>query len=189
MPAQLPPGDALSIIRKPTGPAREQALTSALERFGAGRAIAPIDNPDGWVTTVRTLPAVEARYAPWPDLVDPRLRAALEARGVSQLYTHQAAALTHALAGDNVVVTTPTASGKTLCYNAPVLSTILSDPASPRDLPVSDQGAGAGPAGRAPRADDAREPGGRRPTSASSRTTATPRRTRAARSARARTSC
>ena len=130
MPAQLPPGDALSIIRKPTGPAREQALTSALERFGAGRAIAPTDNPDGWVTTVRTLPAVEARYAPWPDLVDPRLRAALEARGVSQLYTHQAAALTHALAGDNVVVTTPTASGKTLCYNAPVLSTILSDPAA-----------------------------------------------------------
>jgi DEAD/DEAH box helicase domain-containing protein len=129
MPAQLP-GDSLSVIRKPTGPAREQALTSALERFGAGRAVAPIDNPDGWVTTVRTLPAIDARYAPWPELVDPRLRAALEARGVSQLYTHQAAALTHALGGDNVVVTTPTASGKTLCYNAPVLSTILSDPAA-----------------------------------------------------------
>ncbi len=130
MPAQLPPGDSLAVIRKPTGPAREQALTSALERFGAGRAIAPADNPDGWVTTVRTLPAVEARYAPWPDLVDPRLRSALEARGISQLYTHQAAALTHALGGDNVVITTPTASGKTLCYNAPVLSTILADPAS-----------------------------------------------------------
>ncbi|MBK5297894.1 MAG: DEAD/DEAH box helicase [Vicinamibacteria bacterium] len=130
MPAQLPPGDSLAVIRKPTGPAREQALTSALERFGAGRAVAPIDNPDGWVTTVRTVPAVEARYAPWPELVDPRLRSALEARGVSQLYTHQAAALTHALGGDNLVVTTPTASGKTLCYNAPVLSTILSDPAA-----------------------------------------------------------
>ncbi len=129
MPAQLP-GDSLAIIRKPTGPAREQALTSALERFGAGRSIAPADNPDGWVTTVRTLPAVEARYAPWPEMVDPRLRAALEARGVSRLYTHQAAAVTHALAGDDVVVTTPTASGKTLCYNAPVLSAILSDPAA-----------------------------------------------------------
>ena len=129
MPAQLP-GDSLAIIRKPTGPAREQALASALERFGAGRAIAPADNPDGWVTTVRTLPAVEARYAPWPELVDARLRSALEARGISQLYTHQAAALTHALGGDNVVITTPTASGKTLCYNAPVLSTILSDPAA-----------------------------------------------------------
>ena len=124
MPAQLPPGDSLAIIRKPTGPAREQALTSALERFGAGRSIAPADNPDGWVTTVRTLPAVEAHYAPWPELVDARLRSALEARGISQLYTHQAAALTHALGGDNVVITTPTASGKTLCYNAPVLSTM-----------------------------------------------------------------
>jgi DEAD/DEAH box helicase domain-containing protein len=130
MPAQLPPGDSLAVIRKPTGPAREQALTSALERFGAGRSIAPADDPDGWVTTVRTLPAIEARYAPWPELVDPRLRSALEARGISQLYTHQAAALTHALGGDNVVITTPTASGKTLCYNAPVLSTILADPAS-----------------------------------------------------------
>ncbi len=130
MPAQLPPGDSLAVIRKPTGPAREQALTSALERFGAGRSIAPADNPDGWVTTVRTLPAVGARYAPWPELVDARLRSALEARGISQLYTHQAAALTHALGGDNVVITTPTASGKTLCYNAPVLSTILSDPAA-----------------------------------------------------------
>lgn len=130
MPAQLPPGDSLAVIRKPTGLAREQALASALERFGAGRTVAPIDNPDGWVTTVRTVPAVEARYAPWPELVDPRLRSALEARGISQLYTHQAAALTHALGGDNLVVTTPTASGKTLCYNAPVLSTILSDPAA-----------------------------------------------------------
>ena len=129
MPA-LPPGDALAIIRKPTGPAREQALTAALDRFGAGRGPALTHNPDGWVTTVRTLPAIEARCAPWPAAVDPRLRAALEARGVPELYTHQAATLERVLAGENVVVTTPTASGKTLCYNAPVLSTILADPAS-----------------------------------------------------------
>jgi DEAD/DEAH box helicase domain-containing protein len=129
MPA-LPPGDSLAILRSPTGPAREQALVAALERFGAGRSIAPADQPDGWVTTVRTLPAVEARYAPWPDAIDPRLRTALQARGVTELYTHQAATLAHVLAGENVVVTTPTASGKTLCYNAPVLSTILSDSAS-----------------------------------------------------------
>jgi DEAD/DEAH box helicase domain-containing protein len=130
MAAPLLPGESLAVIRKPTGPAREQALTSALERFGIGRAGAGGDDPDGWVTTVRSVPAVEARYAAWPDPVDPRLRTALEARGIHQLYTHQAAALTHALGGENVVVTTPTASGKTLCYNAPVLSTILADPAS-----------------------------------------------------------
>ena len=62
-----------------------------------------------------------------PDGVAPLLQAILRDRGVEQLYTHQAAAITHALAGRNVVITTPTASGKTLCYNAPVLSAILRD--------------------------------------------------------------
>jgi DEAD/DEAH box helicase domain-containing protein len=119
----------LTIARKPSGAAREQALTSALERFGAvrpGRA----DDPDAWVTAIRTLPAADARYAPWPALIDPRLRAALESRGITELYTHQAAALELALSGRHFVVTTPTASGKTLCYNAPALHTILSDPSS-----------------------------------------------------------
>ncbi len=88
------------------------------------------DSPDGWVTAVRAIPARAAVHAPWPDAIDPRLRAALEARGVAELYSHQAAALDHALAGRNVVVTTPTASGKTLCYNAPVLSRILQDPST-----------------------------------------------------------
>ena len=55
---------------------------------------------------------------------------ALRARGVQQLYTHQAEALAHTLAGRSVVVTTPTASGKTLCYNLPVLNAILQDPSS-----------------------------------------------------------
>jgi DEAD/DEAH box helicase domain-containing protein len=118
-----------ALARKPTGPAREQALTSALERFGV-RSVELADNPDAWVTAVRTLPAVDPQFAPWPDLIDPRLRAALDARGIHQLYAHQAAAIELALAGRNVVVTTPTASGKTLCYNAPVLSTALADPAS-----------------------------------------------------------
>ena len=61
------------------------------------------------------------------------LQAILRERGIEQLYTHQAAAVAHALAGRNVVITTPTASGKTLCYNAPVLSAILRD-ASTRAL-------------------------------------------------------
>src|SRR5262249_21197331 len=46
------------------------------------------------------------------------------------LYTHQAQTIDHALAGRNAVVITPTASGKTLCYNAPVLNAILQDPSS-----------------------------------------------------------
>ncbi|PYR64962.1 MAG: helicase [Acidobacteria bacterium] len=71
-----------------------------------------------------------AQYAPFPDAVDARLRQVLAARGIEQLYTHQSAAIDHTLAGRNVVITTPTASGKTLCYNAPVLSAILKDPSA-----------------------------------------------------------
>src|SRR5262245_3928450 len=103
---------AIAVSRRPTSAAREQALASALERFKAIRTTPRGDTPDGWVTAVRTLPAAEARHAPWPDQIDPRLRGALEARGISQLYLHQAAALGLALTGHSVVVITPTASGK-----------------------------------------------------------------------------
>ncbi|HXE80383.1 MAG TPA: DEAD/DEAH box helicase [Vicinamibacterales bacterium] len=115
-----------SLVRRSTDAARERSLASALECFGAIAPDRP-DTSDGWITAVRTLPARDAVFAPWPDGLDARLRAALDARGVRQLYSHQAAAVAHALAGRSVVVTTPTASGKTLCYNAPVLHRILRD--------------------------------------------------------------
>jgi DEAD/DEAH box helicase domain-containing protein len=105
------------------------ALDAALERIG-GRDVDRPDTPDLHVTAVRRLPAVDAQLAPFPDALDPRLKAALVARGVEQLYTHQAEAIGHALAGRHTVVITPTASGKTLCYNAPVLDAILKDPSS-----------------------------------------------------------
>ena len=85
---------------------------------------------DPIVTATRRMPAVAASYAPFPEQTDPRLRHALAARGIEQLYTHQALAFGHVLAGRNVVTVTPTASGKTLCYNAPVLDTILKDPSA-----------------------------------------------------------
>jgi len=85
------------------------------------------------VTAIRRIPAVTASFAPFPDGTDDRLQAALSARGIGQLYTHQADAFAHVLAGRNVVTITPTASGKTLCYNAPVLDAILKD-ASTRAL-------------------------------------------------------
>ena len=112
-----------------TDPAHDMTLQTALERLTAGRQDRQ-DAPDAWVTAVRVLPARSAQYAPFPDGVDASLVEALRARGIEQLYTHQGAAITHALAGRHVVITTPTASGKTLCYNAPVLSTILRDPAA-----------------------------------------------------------
>ena len=83
---------------------------------------------DKVVTAVRHIPAQAARYAPWPADVDARLIEALAARGIEQPYTHQAEAIGHALAGRHVVVVTPTASGKTLCYNGAVLSTVLREP-------------------------------------------------------------
>src|SRR5688572_26166777 len=112
-------------------PARALALDAVLDRLTGGPAGNDTpDNPDGWVTAVRRQPAAPAVLAPFPDAVDERLRDVLRDRGIEQLYTHQAAAVGHALAGRHVVITTPTASGKTLCYNAPVLSSVLKDPST-----------------------------------------------------------
>ncbi len=109
---------------------RDGALDAALDRLAPDRGIERPDTPDRHVTAIRRLAAAPAQYAPFPEAVDERLKAALASRGVPQLYTHQAEAIAHALAGRHVVVTTPTASGKTLCYNAPVLQAVLEDPAS-----------------------------------------------------------
>jgi DEAD/DEAH box helicase domain-containing protein len=76
------------------------------------------------------LPAEEARTAPMPATLDPRIVAALQRRGVDELYVHQAEAFEHARAGRHVVVSTPTASGKTLCYNLPVAQRLLEEPAA-----------------------------------------------------------
>src|SRR5215213_4016422 len=106
------------------------ALQNALHVLASGTALDRPDTPDEVVTAVRRLPAVQAAYAPFPTDVDARLRAAFESRGITQLYTHQAEAFEHVLAGRQVVVTTPTASGKTLCYNLPVLDRILKNPST-----------------------------------------------------------
>jgi len=70
------------------------------------------------------------RTAPIPDWLDARLSAALRAQGIEQLYSHQAEAMESVHAGRNVVLVTPTASGKTLAYNLPVLQSIVADETS-----------------------------------------------------------
>lgn len=80
------------------------------------------------VTHCHVLEPRTARHAPWPSAVPPALREALARRGIAQPYTHQAQAIEHALAGRHVVVTTSTASGKTLGYTVPILSTLLANP-------------------------------------------------------------
>jgi DEAD/DEAH box helicase domain-containing protein len=114
---------------KRTDPAHDQALDTVLDRLTGGVSERP-DRPEGWVTSIRRLPPQPARYAPFPQGIHESLRHALQDRGIEQLYTHQADAIAHVLAGRNVVITTPTASGKTLCYNAPVLSSVLRDSAA-----------------------------------------------------------
>ena len=76
----------------------------------------------------KTIPARPANSSPFPDAVNRDLVRALHHRGIESLYTHQAEAFSAVHAGEHIVVVTPTASGKTLCYNLPVLNRILEEP-------------------------------------------------------------
>ena len=95
-------------------------------------ALPPFDPASlpGDVTLDRILPATPADFADLPLDLPKDLALALRDRGIGRLYSHQAEALAAARAGRHVVVVTPTASGKTLCYNLPVLERALQHPES-----------------------------------------------------------
>ena len=80
------------------------------------------------ITATRYFPARPAVTAPFPSSLDPRLVDALRARGIPELYVHQARAYEIVEKGGHCVVVTPTASGKTLCYNLPVLQALIAQP-------------------------------------------------------------
>jgi DEAD/DEAH box helicase domain-containing protein len=82
------------------------------------------------VVAWEVLPPRPARYADAPAELDADLVGLLRQKGVWPLYTHQAQAVQVALARENLVVVTGTASGKTLCYNLPVLQSLRDDPAA-----------------------------------------------------------
>lgn len=82
------------------------------------------------ITGIRAFEKKEGEYRPFPDTLNPLLIGALKANGIEQLYSHQAEALEAVRNGKDIVVVTPTASGKTLCYNLPVLNSKLSLPFS-----------------------------------------------------------
>jgi len=93
----------------------QEALGALVARYRAEEVL----------TAVRHIPAREAQFRAMPAWMRPELAAAYRAKGIEKLFTHQAAATELAHAGKNFVVVTPTASGKTLCYNLPVLNSVL----------------------------------------------------------------
>ena len=102
----------------------EGALLSALGALERERT----PGAEPVLTALRRFPAEPARHAPFPEDLHPRLLEVLRARGYEGLYTHQREAYDAVRAGRHPVVVTPTASGKTLCYNLPVLDRLLKDP-------------------------------------------------------------
>jgi DEAD/DEAH box helicase domain-containing protein len=80
------------------------------------------------LTAVRQIPAREAKFRPVPGWVTSALAEAYRAEGIRDLYSHQASTAELVRDGKNVVVVTPTASGKTLCYNLPILNAVLDNP-------------------------------------------------------------
>jgi DEAD/DEAH box helicase domain-containing protein len=99
----------------------EHGVSAVLSRWLASSVVKPC------LCTDETLPGRGSEYAPTPPLAPGILRA-LEARGIERLYSHQTRAIRSALAGRHVIVSTPTASGKSLCFHVPVLQAMAEDP-------------------------------------------------------------
>jgi DEAD/DEAH box helicase domain-containing protein len=101
-------------------------------RHGLEQAIAHFSeamaDPESPIRAIRKQEARPAQFADMPASVDSALVRSLHERGIHQLYTHQLEAFTIAESGRNVTIVTPTASGKTLCFNLPVLNKILANP-------------------------------------------------------------
>lgn len=92
------------------------------------RLHAAMQEEESPIRAIRHLPAKPGDFEEMPEAVPEPLRAVLTAKGIERLYTHQADTFRLVSAGHNVVVITPTASGKTLCYNLPILNELLRDP-------------------------------------------------------------
>jgi DEAD/DEAH box helicase domain-containing protein len=112
--------DTEELVLCPAPQSIQGALDEIREKFRG--------SPIGGVTALKHFPARQARFAPFPEFLAPRLVAILQKRGISNLYSHQALACALAREGKNIVVVTPTASGKTLCYNLPILNTLVENP-------------------------------------------------------------
>jgi DEAD/DEAH box helicase domain-containing protein len=121
-------GDSLAVRAAKASASEGTDTSSALTRVGQVLdTFAARDHSGEVLTAVRHYPARAAQWAEFPEWLHEDVRAAYNGKGIQQLYTHQAAAAEAVHGGKNVVIVTPTASGKTLCYNLPVLDSILKD--------------------------------------------------------------
>lgn len=111
--------------RTPTDPASRPAPGVVLDRLASGPSRA------SRITHTEHLPPREGRHAVWPDRIRAEVVAAVRAAGIEHPWAHQARAAEHALDGHSVVVATGTASGKSLAYLVPVLSTLLEGAEAP----------------------------------------------------------
>lgn len=103
-----------------------QSVTPRAPAADIGRLVAALKRKyRNRITGELLLPTHAARLMPFPDGLDARLLHALAARGIHRLYSHQREVWEHVAAGRHCVVVTPTASGKTLCYNLPVLQAAI----------------------------------------------------------------
>jgi DEAD/DEAH box helicase domain-containing protein len=103
---------------------REESLLKSLE------LLKDIGVKNDSIRAIKHIPAQEGQYCEYPSDVHPALAKALKEKGFLKLYTHQHLSWRLLKEGKNIVVVTPTASGKTLCYNLPVLEAMLENPSS-----------------------------------------------------------
>ena len=112
----------------------------AMDRFAPAETSSPASAMTHWIKQIQAryedritghlvLPARLGEYAEIPGSLPAGLHSALAARGIRQLYLHQRQAWDAATEGRHVVIATPTASGKTLCYNLPVMDAVLREQA------------------------------------------------------------
>ena len=82
----------------------------------------------GQIVHAEKLPERKARFGMLTPALPERIKQILSKEGIEKLYTHQVQSIDNVRKGNDVVVVTGTASGKTICYNAPVLEKILKEP-------------------------------------------------------------
>src|SRR5512139_893776 len=100
------------------------SIEEIIESWKRSRAISPC------ITDLRISKKRQGQYRPFPKFIHPVIRGALKTEGIEQLYSHQVDAIEAVHEGKDIVVVSPTASGKTLCYNLPVLNRKLNFPSS-----------------------------------------------------------